>query len=214
MFFSLCTPNFFRVFCSRFFALIVSEVAEVAFGDVGDGHGGDFLDGDDNAEVFLDAFDGAFHAGKGTFGDLHFLAGLAGKVEVVEEDDLVVGFGDNTDEVVHLFVGDIEYFLVLVVVFVVHGVHDVAQGFVLGFVTLDGLEVLQGDADEDEVGDGWSKVHRGGVFLLELQGHVGFFYGFFLFEQFSQFPEECRAGVVDADGEPVNVGIFQHTAMS
>ena len=192
------------------FAFLVGEVAEVFLVDVGDGYGGDFLDGDDDAEVFLVAFDDTFHSGKDAFGDLDLLAWLAGELEVVEEDDLVVSLADYTDEIVHALVGDIEDFGAFVVVLVIDGVHDVAEGFIEGFVPLDVAKVPEGDADEDVVDDGRCEVHTGGTGFLECQGQVGFFDGFFLVEPFLQGLQQRNAGVVDAQGKPVGVGVLQH----
>ena len=37
--------------------------------------------------------------------------------------------------------------------------HDVAQGFIEGFLLFDLTEVIVSDTDEEEIVDGWGEVH-------------------------------------------------------
>ena len=75
------------------------------FGYVGDGEGGDALDGDHHAEVLLDALEDALHTFEGALADDDLLAGLEGELHVLELDDLLVGILDDPDEILHLLVG-------------------------------------------------------------------------------------------------------------
>ena len=64
----------------EFFVFCIGDVTEVLAGYVHDGCGGYSFDGDDDAEVFLDAFHYTHHACVKPFGDAGFHAWLAGEV--------------------------------------------------------------------------------------------------------------------------------------
>ena len=131
------------------------------------------FDGDDDTDITLDALDTTLHTSKLAFGDLHSLTRLTGEVEVVEPDHLVALLGGDADEVVHLTVRNIENLRMLGIVGFQHWMHDVAQGFVEGFLLLDPTEIVVSDTDEEEVVDGWGKVHLLCSHLLEAHGDKG-----------------------------------------
>ena len=89
------------------FVFFVGDVAEVVAGYVHDGYGGDTFDGDDHAQVLLDALDHTGDACVGAIGDAGFLTWFAGEAEVVEEHDVfVLTEGGYLHEGGHLGIGD------------------------------------------------------------------------------------------------------------
>ena len=102
----------------------------MAFRDIGDGNGGDVVDGEDNAEVFFEAFDHADDATEGPFGDLYMGTGATGKGEVVKIDDLIGTLGGDTDELLHLRIRDMQHLSALGAVGIDDGAHDLAQRLV------------------------------------------------------------------------------------
>ena len=168
---------------------VIREIAEVFAGEVADGDGGGLLDGDDDTDIALDALDATLHTSELAFGDLHGLTGFAGKVEVVEPDHLVALLGGDTDEVVHHRISDIENLGVLGIVGFQHGMHDVTDGLIEGFLLLDSTEIVVGDTDKEEVVDGWGKVHLLCCHLLESHGDKSTLHTWLFFEERLQ-PQE------------------------
>ena len=142
-------------------------------GEIADGDGGSLLDGDDHTDIALDALDATLDASELAFGDLHSLTGLAGEVEIVEPDHLVALLGGDANEVVHHGISDIKNLRVLGIVRFQHGMHDVTDGLIEGFLLLDTTEIVVGDTDKEEVIDGWGKVHLLCSHLLEAHGDKG-----------------------------------------
>ena len=121
-------------------------------GNEGDGDGTDATDLDDDTLGLLDALDDTGATGELTFGDADLLAGLVeeGGV-VVEVANLVALRGDDTDEVLHLVVGNSED-----AVFSIlwgNGVGPVAHGHKGGLLLEVGDDHSRG-VDEDQSGDG------------------------------------------------------------
>ena len=168
---------------------VIREIAEVFAGEVADGDGCCLLDGDDHTDIALDALDATLHASKLAFGDLHSLTGLAGEVEIVEPDHLVALLGGDTDEIVHHGISDIEHFGMLGVVWFQHGMHDVTDRLIEGFLLLDPTEIIVGDTDKEEVVDGWGKVHLLVRHFFVTHGDKGPFYAWLFFEERLQ-PQE------------------------
>ena len=125
-------------------------------GDEGDGDGTNATDLDDNTLGFLDAFDDTGATGELTIGDADLLAGLVeeGGV-VVEVADLVALRGDDTDEVVHLVVGNSEDAILSILGG--DGIGAVAHGHKGGMLLELGDDHSRG-VDEDETGDGWDET--------------------------------------------------------
>ena len=144
--------------------------------EVADGDSGSLFDGDDHTNIALDTLDATLHTSKLAFGDLHGLAGFAGEVEVVEPDNLVALLRGDTDEIVHHGVSDIENLGVLGIVRFQHGMHDVSDGLIKGFLLLDTTEIVVGDTDKEEVVDSWGEVHLLCCHLLETHGDEGTFH--------------------------------------
>ena len=121
-------------------------------GDEGDGDGTDAMDLDDDTLGLLDALDDTGATGELTFGDADLLAGLVeeGGV-VVEVADLVALRGDDTDEVLHLVVGNSEDSILCVLGS--NGVGPVAHGH-KGGLLLEVGDDHTGGVDEDQTGDG------------------------------------------------------------
>ncbi len=113
---------------------VVGKIDEVLFGNVGDGDCSDFAYRDDDTEVLLEAFQDSDDTGKRALGYLDILTWLAGKIHVVEENDLIVGIVNNGLHVLHLLVGDVYYLGVLIVILIIIAVHEVADALV--FLTL------------------------------------------------------------------------------
>ena len=162
------------------FVFFVGDVAEVVAGYVHDGYGGDTFDGDDHAQVLLDALDHTGDTCVGTISDAGFHAGFTGEVEVVEEDDVVAALFCQTDEGLHHAIGYIES-LGGGLLAIKHGTHDVAEGFVEELVLTHLRQVIVGAAHEDDVVDGWDE---GGVVIFGLvdHRHVGLLNQFFLIQ--------------------------------
>ena len=70
-----------------------------------------------------------------------------------------------------------------------HRVHDVAQGFVEGFLLLDPSEIVVGDANKEEIIDGWSEVHLLVSHLLVTHGDKGALHTWFFLKECLQ-PQE------------------------
>ena len=168
---------------------VIREIAEVFAGEVTDGDSGGLFDGDDYTDIALNTLDATLHASKLAFGDLHGLTGFAGEVEVVEPDNLVALLRGDTDEVVHHGVSDIENLRVLGIVGFQHGMHDVTDRLIEGFLLLDTTEVVVGDTDKEEVVDGWGKVHFLCCHLLETHGDKGTLHTWLFLEKCLQ-PQE------------------------
>lgn len=149
--------------------------------EAGDGYGYFLAYGYDYAAVAFDSLDATYDSGELSVDDLDALAGAAGVVEVAEEDDFIVFFLGDADEVVHLLVGDAEWFEEFVVVLVEHGVHDEAQGFE-GVLGLDGFEVVERGLHVYVVDDGGYEVHLVLGNFEECGGDVCLFYGVFSVE--------------------------------
>ena len=113
---------------------VIGEIDEVLFGYVGDCDSTDIADRNDDTKVFLETFQDSHDTRKRSLRNLDILAWLAGKVHVVEEDDLIVGIVDNGLYVLHLLVGDMYYFRMLIVILVIIAMHEVANALV--FLTL------------------------------------------------------------------------------
>lgn len=141
--------------------------------EVADGDSSGLLDGDDHTDIALNTLDATLDTSELAFGDLHGLTGFAGEVEIVEPDNLVALLGGDTDEVVHHRVSDIEHFRMFRIVRFQHGMHDVTDGLIEGFLLLDTAEIVVGDTDKEEVIDGWGKVHLLCCHLLETHGDKG-----------------------------------------
>lgn len=152
---------------------LLRQIDQVFLRDVGDGYRRHILDGDDDTQVLLETLDATLDTGKGALGNLHQRTGPAGKVEIVEEDHLIGGYGRHPDEVVHLGVGDVEDLGLPAVIGIDDSAHDIAQRLVELFVGLDDAQVLKGDADKDEVADGWYKSHCRIADQPELHRHEG-----------------------------------------
>ena len=123
--------------------------------DAGDGDGKDIVDGDDDGEVFLDAFKGALDTGEEAVCYADFFTGLAGETEILEHHDVLVSAVYDADEVFHLLVGYVcnpGYGLERTVT--CNG-HDVAQVAVLGVVCLELTELPECGAEEYIVHQRW-----------------------------------------------------------
>ena len=179
-------------------------------GYVGDGDSSYGFNGDNDAEVFLETFQDTDNSGKGAFGYLDFLAGLACKCHVMEEDDLLVGFVDNAAEVVDSFVGDVDNLISPLVVLVVVRVHEISEALIFCLVRLDAFHVVYGGAHEDDVVQHGAEVHLGGCGLPEHRGDVGLVNLVFLVKTFAHFFQYVGAGVPDPHGEPVCCAFVYH----
>ena len=174
---------------SYVYGFFLRKVAEVFTWEVTDGDGCCLFDRDDHTDIALDALDTTLDASKLTFGNLHSLAGLAGKVEVVEPNHLVALLGTDTDKVVHHGISDIEHFGMLCVIRFQHWVHDVADRLIEGFLLLDPTKIVVGDTNEEKVVDGWGKVHLLVRHFFVTHGDKGPFYAWLFFEKRLQ-PQE------------------------
>ena len=125
-------------------------------GDEGDGDGTNATDLDDDTLGLLDALDDTGATGELTFGDADLLAGLVeeGGV-VVEVANLVALRGDDTDEVLHLVVGNSEDSVFSVLGG--NGVGPVAHGHKGGMLFEFGDD-HSGGVDEDQTGDGGNET--------------------------------------------------------
>ena len=193
--------------------LFLREVAEVLAGYVDDAGGKLVADGDDDAAEAPDALDAADDAGKLALGDLHLLTGTAGEVEVVEEDDLVVGLGSDAHVVAHGLVGDVEYLFVTVVALVEHGVEDEAERLEEFEVALDAHQLVETGVNEDVVEEVGREVHLVHADLDEAHGYVGLVDVGLTVQAFHHGVEAADTGVAYAHGEPVRVVFFQHEAV-
>lgn len=157
---------------------LVGDVAEMFARHMHDGHGGYVFDGDDDGQIFLDVAHDASHTCVGAIGDAGFHAWLAGKVEIVEEDDVASPFFGHPDELLHHAVGDIEGFGGGLLA-VEDGVHDVAERLVEELVPTHLGQMVVGALHEDDIVDGW---HQGGAFIhcLVHHRHIGLLHQLFL----------------------------------
>lgn len=121
-------------------------------GNEGDGDGTDATDLDDDTLGLLDALDDTGATGELTFLDADLLAWLVeeGGV-VVEVADLVALRGDDTDEVLHLVVGNSEDSVFSILGG--YGISPVAHGH-KGWLLLEVGDDHTGGVDEDQSGDG------------------------------------------------------------
>lgn len=78
--------------------------------DEGEGNGGDAFELDDNVAVLLDALDDAFDASEFSIDNHDTATDFMGNGSVVEEDNAIVSDRGDTDEVLHLTVGDVDDF--------------------------------------------------------------------------------------------------------
>ena len=83
---------------------LVGEDLEEGGTDVGDGDGGDVVEGDDDTTVLLDTVDGACDTLERSTEDADFLANLVGEVLVTQEHHTVILHRGHTHEVLHLTV--------------------------------------------------------------------------------------------------------------
>lgn len=74
--------------------------------DVGDGDGGDVVEGDDDTTVLLDTVDGACDTLERAGNDTDLLANLVGKVHVTQKHHTVILHRGHAHEILHLTVGD------------------------------------------------------------------------------------------------------------
>ena len=195
------------------FLSAICQIDEVLLGNGGDGYGADVFDGNYYAEVLLVALYDADDTGKGALGNLDVLAGLAGKVHVVEKYYLLVGMADDGLDVLHLLVGHFDNLRVRVEVLVVVVVHEVANALIFLSLRLEPPEALQRGAYEQDVAEHGSEIHGGGRCLLECGRDIDFVDGGFLLQLFAHLGQLLVAGMPDSQGEPVFHAFFYHAAV-
>lgn len=184
-------------------------------GDIDDGGSKLAANGDDDTTITLDALDAANDTCELALGDLNLATGLAGVLEVLEEDNLLVGLGGDALIVVHALVGHEQDLVVTVEPFVEGGVHDETQRLEELLVALDLHELGEGGTDEEVVQQVGGEVHLGHADTDEAERGVGIENDVLFLQMVLLLVETVHhelqsgdAGVPDAHGEPVQLVLF------
>lgn len=116
-------------------------------------------DGHDYAAVATDSLDAASHAGKLPLDDLNGLAGAAGIVDVVEENNLVILCLREPHVAAHHSVGHRKNLVVDPVILIVDRMHDETERFEILPIALHLQQFGVRGTHENIVQEDWGEVH-------------------------------------------------------